>query len=393
MVVGSAQRFGVPLGLRWPPRRVHGHQPGIRARSLPGRLVGVSVDADGSPRLPPGPPDPRAAHPAGEGHVEHLHGPGRCWPIWPPPTPPGTGPTGLVAIAHQVHGHAAALAGRAGGAALSGRGFTSRRHILRHRSLVTVPGQAAGGHGGRPADRRPQPAPRSTTTSVGVSLRRDQHPEDRRPWFCRRAATSSASGDVGAPSRASSKEQSSCPSPPAQPAPDGGRGSSSTRTSTGTSTEHEMLRWLRRLSDRDLSLDRTMIPLGSCTMKLNAAAEMEPISWPEFASIHPFAPADQTEGYRAAHRRTGGSTLAEITGYHRVSLQPNAGSQGEYAGLLAIRAWQAGRGEGQPRCVPDPVVGPRHQRRLGGAGRDAGGGRGLRRRGQHRSRRSGGQDR
>jgi glycine dehydrogenase len=100
------------------------------------------------------------------------------------------------------------------------------------------------------------------------------------------------------------------------------------------------------LADRDLALDRTMIPLGSCTMKLNAAAEMEPISWAEFANIHPFAPSNQTVGYRMLINELE-KTLSEITGYDRVSLQPNAGSQGEYAGLLAIRAWQQARGEDQ----------------------------------------------
>jgi glycine dehydrogenase len=109
-------------------------------------------------------------------------------------------------------------------------------------------------------------------------------------------------------------------------------------------SETEMMRWLRRLSDRDLALDRTMIPLGSCTMKLNAASEMEPISWPAFAGIHPFAPADQVEGYRELIDDLE-SMLAEITGYASVSLQPNAGSQGEYAGLLAIRAWHRERGD------------------------------------------------
>ena len=111
-------------------------------------------------------------------------------------------------------------------------------------------------------------------------------------------------------------------------------------------SEHEMLRYLRRLADKDLALDRTMIPLGSCTMKLNATTEMVPISWPEFADIHPYAPADQTAGYRLLiddlERR-----LAEITGYDAVSLQPNAGSQGEFAGLLAIRAYHRSRGDAQ----------------------------------------------
>ncbi len=109
-------------------------------------------------------------------------------------------------------------------------------------------------------------------------------------------------------------------------------------------SEHEMLRYLRRLSDRDLALDRTMIPLGSCTMKLNATSEMVPITWPEFADIHPFAPADQVEGYLELIDDLE-QRLATITGYDAVSLQPNAGSQGEYAGLLAIRAYHRSRGD------------------------------------------------
>jgi len=109
-------------------------------------------------------------------------------------------------------------------------------------------------------------------------------------------------------------------------------------------TEHEMLRYLRRLQDRDLALDRTMIPLGSCTMKLNATTEMVPITWPEIARIHPFAPADQTEGSTEMIRELE-AALCEITGYDAVSVQPNAGSQGELAGLLAIRAWHRANGD------------------------------------------------
>ncbi len=109
-------------------------------------------------------------------------------------------------------------------------------------------------------------------------------------------------------------------------------------------SETQMLRYLRRLADRDLALDRTMIPLGSCTMKLNATTEMMPITWPEFASLHPFAPADQAEGYAELFAGLE-AALCEITGYDAVSLQPNAGSQGELAGLLAIRAYHASRGQ------------------------------------------------
>jgi len=111
-------------------------------------------------------------------------------------------------------------------------------------------------------------------------------------------------------------------------------------------TEHEMLRYLRRLADRDLALDRTMIPLGSCTMKLNATTEMASITWPEFAALHPFAPADESVGSRQMIGELE-TWLAEITGYDSVSVQPNAGSQGEFAGLLAIRAYHRSQGEGQ----------------------------------------------
>src|SRR3954452_7953932 len=106
------------------------------------------------------------------------------------------------------------------------------------------------------------------------------------------------------------------------------------------------MRYLRRLADRDLARDRTMIPLGSCTMKLNATAEMESITWPEFATIHPFAPRHQTEGWRELIADLE-ARLSEITGYAGVSIQPNAGSQGEYAGLLAIRDYHVSRGEAQ----------------------------------------------
>jgi glycine dehydrogenase len=111
-------------------------------------------------------------------------------------------------------------------------------------------------------------------------------------------------------------------------------------------SEHEMLRYLRMLADKDLALDRSMIPLGSCTMKLNATAEMIPVTWPEFANIHPLAPAEQWRGYAQLVAELE-EMLVEITGYDAVSLQPNAGAQGEYAGLLAIRAWHRARGEAQ----------------------------------------------
>ena len=131
-----------------------------------------------------------------------------------------------------------------------------------------------------------------------------------------------------------------------------------------------MLRYLRRLQDKDIALDRSMIPLGSCTMKLNATTEMEPITWPEFAQIHPFAPLEQARGYLELIGELE-SWLAEMTGYAKVSVQPNAGSQGELAGLLAVHGYHASRGEGGAEHLPDPLLGARHQRRERGDGGDA----------------------
>src|SRR3546814_6880889 len=118
-------------------------------------------------------------------------------------------------------------------------------------------------------------------------------------------------------------------------------------------SEHELLRYMRALADKDLAMDRTMIPLGSCTMKLNATAEMIPITWPEFGQIHPLAPGDQTEGYEELVNGLE-KMLAEITGYDAVSFQPNSGAQGEFAGLMAIRAWHASRNEGHRDICLNP---------------------------------------
>jgi glycine dehydrogenase len=146
-------------------------------------------------------------------------------------------------------------------------------------------------------------------------------------------------------------------------------------------SETGMLRYIRQLSDKDLALDRTMIPLGSCTMKLNATSEMIPITWPEFANVHPFAPADQLEGYRLLDEQLR-AWLCQATGYAGISLQPNAGSQGEYAGLLAIKAYHAAQGHAPPQHLPDPQQRARHQPRQRPDGGHAGGGDQVRRKRQ-----------
>ena len=127
-------------------------------------------------------------------------------------------------------------------------------------------------------------------------------------------------------------------------------------------SEHEMLRYINQLRQRDISLTHSMIPLGSCTMKLNATAEMIPVTWPEFADLHPFAPADQTTGYQAIFEDLE-SWLAEITGFEATSLQPNAGSQGEYAGLLDDPRLPRGSGRDRAQRLPHPHLRPRHQPR------------------------------
>ncbi len=324
VVVGSAQRFGVPMGFGGPHAGFIACRDG-HARQLPGRLVGVSIDSAGRPAY-------RLALQTREQHIRRekatsnictaqalLANVSAAYAAW-------HGPDGLTAIARRVGGLAAALA-----AGLDELGYPTPTALF---DTVTV---AAPGRVGEISARAQ--AERINLRIVdedhlGISLDETSTPEliDRLIDLFAGGAALPARVDEG-------RFQPRIPE-------------ELRRTSDFLAhpnfhryhSETEMMRWLRRLSDRDLALDRTMIPLGSCTMKLNAAAEMEPISWPAFASIHPFAPTEQTEGYRELIADVE-TMLAEITGYHRVSLQPNAGSQGEYAGLLAIRGWHRSRGD------------------------------------------------
>ena len=321
--VGSAQRFGVPLGFGGPHAGFMAVRKGLE-RSLPGRLVGVSVDADGRPAL-------RLALQTREQHIRReratsnictaqvlLANISAFYAMW-------HGPEGLTAIAERVAGHAATLAAglEADGVALvSSSFFDTVQARVAGRATTIVAAAAGRGVNLRLVDE----------DTVGISC--DEVTSDEHV-----ATVLAAFGRPGA----------ARPSPAASRVPAGLRRTTPFLTHPTFSrfrSETAMLRELRRLADRDLALDRTMIPLGSCTMKLNGTTEMEPITWDGFAGIHPFAPLDQVAGYRrllADLERW----LGEVTGYDAVSLQPNAGSQGELAGLLAIRAFHRSRGDDQ----------------------------------------------
>jgi glycine dehydrogenase len=327
IVVGSAQRFGVPMGFGGPHAGFIAAAESA-ARALPGRLVGVSTDTAGRPAL-------RLALQTREQHIRRekatsnictaqvlLANIAGLYAAW-------HGPEGLARIAERVHRLTSTIA-----AGLRAAGLR-----LRHDTWFdTVVVDGVDAHSVmRAALDLDLNLRLISDDAVGLTLDEISTPEvvDRVLTAFGAPAAATAGGDeigapdVGLPSRC--------------------RRADEFLTQTVFSryhSEHEMLRYLRRLADKDLALDRTMIPLGSCTMKLNATTEMVPVSWPEFADIHPYAPADQATGYLLLiadlERR-----LAEITGYDAVSLQPNAGSQGEFAGLLAIRAYHRSRGDAQ----------------------------------------------
>jgi glycine dehydrogenase len=323
IVVGSAQRFGVPMGFGGPHAAFLATRD-ANARSLPGRLVGVSTDDDGRPAL-------RLALQTREQHIRRekatsnictaqvlLANIAGMYAVW-------HGPDGLARIAERVHRLTSILAGglRAGGLDLVNDTWFDTVQLR-------VPGRA---HEVVAAARRARINLRLVDDdTVGISLDETTTPEVvGRVWAAfgvdADADALDATVDDGLP--ASARREDEFLTHP---------------VFNRYHSEHELLRYLRRLADRDLALDRTMIPLGSCTMKLNAAAEMLPVTWPEFAHIHPYAPPEQVAGYRTLIDELE-EMLATITGYDAVSLQPNAGSQGELAGLLAIRAYHRSRGD------------------------------------------------
>jgi glycine dehydrogenase len=321
---GTTQRFGVPMGFGGPHAgylAVHGKH----ARQLPGRLVGVSVDADGAKAY-------RLSLQTREQHIRRDRATSNICTaqvllaMIAAMYASYHGPRGLTAIAHRVHGHALAVAMglKEAGVEVVHSGFFDT-------VLARVPGQAE----------QVQAAAKERGINVWLV------DADHISVSCDEATTADHVDAVLA----------------AFGATRGGHHWDGPEIHTRTSeflthpafsryrTETEMMRYLRSLADKDIALDRSMIPLGSCTMKLNAAAEMEPITWTEFAQQHPFAPASDTPGLRKLIADVE-SWLVSITGYDSVSLQPNAGSQGEYAGLLAIRAYHEARGEaGRNICL------------------------------------------
>ncbi|WP_370943672.1 aminomethyl-transferring glycine dehydrogenase [Amycolatopsis sp. cg5] len=314
IAAGSTQRFGVPLGYGGPHAGFLAVRAGLE-RSLPGRLVGVSVDADGNPAY-------RLALQTREQHIRREKATSNiCTAQVLPAVLAGMyavyhGPDGLKRIATRVHGHAASLA-KALGDAVVHEGFFD---------TIVVRADAEKVHG--------------KARELGINLGHVDAEHVR--VACDELTTEAIAAKVLRAFGVEAELET------ATALPAGIVRESEYLTHEvfhSHRSETAMLRYLRGLSDQDYALDRGMIPLGSCTMKLNATTEMEPISWREFAGIHPFAPVEDAEGYHVLVEQLAG-WLAEVTGYDKVSLQPNAGSQGELAGLLAIRAYH--RANGQP---------------------------------------------
>ena len=318
VAVGSSQRFGVPMGFGGP----HAAFMSVRdeyARALPGRLVGVSTDTAGRPAL-------RLALQTREQHIRRekatsnictaqvlLANMAGLYGVW-------HGPDGLRHIATRVHSlalRASVSLAEAGLSPLDGAFFDTVAVSVDDADAMVDRVRSRGFN------------IRKVSPTV-VSFSFDEATTEA---MARELVIAMGASDL-------------------LPRPDSDGMDSSLRSDDFMSqsvfhrhrTEHEMLRYLRSLADKDLALDRTMIPLGSCTMKLNATTEMEPVTWSEFAGLHPYVPEDESAGISAVIRELE-QMLVAVTGYDAVSLQPNAGSQGEFAGLLAIRAYHRSRGE------------------------------------------------
>jgi glycine dehydrogenase len=332
VVIGSAQRFGVPMGFGGPHAAFMAVRAGLE-RTLPGRLVGVSVDADGNPAY-------RLALQTREQHIRREKATSNICTaqvllaVIASMYAAYHGPSGLRAMAARVHAMAVTLAeglDKAGAQRLTDGFFDTVRW--------SMPGKAAGFQ--------------QSARLRGINVRQvDEDTVSVTTDECTSLGEIQALLDAYADVTHTPTPQAAL-TQPVDAFADMPRWDSALRRATGYlahpvfnryQSETAMLRYLRRLADRDVALDRSMIPLGSCTMKLNATTEMAAITWPAFANIHPFAPVDQANGYVRMIRDLE-AWLADITGYDAVSLQPNAGSQGEFAGLLAIRGYHHARGD------------------------------------------------
>ena len=330
VAVGNTQRFGLPFFFGGPHAAYMAVHKGME-RTLPGRLVGVSQDSAGKPAY-------RLALQTREQHIRREKATSNiCTAQALLAIVAGAyamyhGPEGLRAIAERLHTNAARVA-----AALQKAGYGIAHKNFFDTVVVEAPGAA---------DELVAKA-----LNAGVNIRR---------FDANRVGISVGESHddtvLGRLVKALGGEL------PAEADPAFGIPDALLRTDDYMQhpifhkyrSETEMMRYLRRLSDKDLALDRTMIPLGSCTMKLNAAAEMEPISWPEFAGVHPLAPADQAQGWHELIRELS-DWLVAITGYDAVSLQPNSGASGEYAGLRAIRSYHEANGDHQRNTVLIPL--------------------------------------
>ncbi len=340
IVVGSTQRFGVPLGYGGPHAAFLACKDAFR-RSMPGRLIGVSVDAQGNPayRLTL---QTREQHIRREKATSNICTAQVLLAVLASMYAVYHGPAGLQRIAARTHRFAVLFAAglRAAGRTVSSSFFDTVRVTGVDAAAIHRDAHAAGLNLRQTGLGRDEVAVAFDETTTRADL------EALLRVFGAGANVEALDAQAGA-------------LPGAIPA-------ALARTSAFLEhpvfnthhSETEMLRYLRSLSDKDLALDRAMIPLGSCTMKLNATSEMIPVTWPEFGQLHPYAPAEQAAGYRDMVAELE-AMLAECTGYDAVSVQPNSGAQGEYAGLLAIRAWHRSRGEGHRKVclIPESAHG------------------------------------